>query len=433
MIYYDRLTRLYRYATMAESKDLGCQMNAYIEYLSGYTIAGMLALSSAISVASFMANSTLLPIAAIFTASCFILNLILFWQEFENILKLSENLTYSNAVPIFLTGCSSIIMYAFTVFSFFELGKTSYIVFLLFPTPLIHFISLCCSIGFFGLYIGDFIKMKQDGFNAFPLSEFLLGSLLTAVLISNPMYPICTFLLGSLLMYLSFDENTRLDKLCRIIAITASMVLSINGMGASLPTLYQFAETPIAISILKALSYIGLASLTICDAVFSRNAMNYILKNPPSYKSIPEYIALGLALCNAMANSQITADGKGYFNLDAWLGGAMSFIVMSNSTQKIAKETDIQLPLSSNANMAWALFFYNSTIYLTFSTWLFIYRPKAYKALSQLFSKPILARTTTPGSIAKASFLLGHVYLWSKMPNEEDSLTCQGTQTKIEV
>lgn len=391
-------------------------MNPYIEYLSGYTIAAMLALSSAISVASFMANSTLLPVAAIFTTSCFILNLILFWQEFENIIQLPNNLTASNAIPVFLTACSSIIMYAFTVFSFFELGKTSHIIYLLFPTPLIHFISLCCSIGFFGLYIGDFIEIKQAGLNQFPYSEFLFGSLLTAVLISNPAYPITLFCLGSLLMYYSFDKSTRMNKLCRIIAITSSMVLSINGMGSSLPTLYQFTKTPIAIFALKILSWIGLASLTICDALFSRNAMDYILKHSPTYNSIPEYTALGLAFCNAMANSQITADGKGYFNLDAWLGGAMSFIVMTNSTQKIAKQDDIKPPLSSNENMVWALFFYNSAIYLTFSTWLAIYRPKAYEALSRFFSKPILANTTTPGSITKASAFLGHLYLWSKMP-----------------
>jgi hypothetical protein len=293
---------------------------------------------------------------------------------------------------------------------------------LLFPTALIHFIALCCSIGFFGLYIGDFIDIKQAGLSRIPYVEFILGSLLTIVLISNPVYPIAYFCIGSLLIYLSLDKETRIDKLCRIIAITASMVLSINGMGSSLPTLYQFAKTPIAIFILKTLSWIGLASLTICDALFSRNAMDYILKNKPTYKSIPEYIALGLAICNAMANSQITADGKGYFNLDAWLGGAMSFIVMSNSTQKIAKEITIQPPLSSNENMVWALFFYNSAIYITFSTWLAIYRPKAYKMLSEFFSKPILSKTITPGSVAKASALLGHLYLWSKMPKEEDKL-----------
>lgn len=392
-------------------------MNQYIRYLSGYTLSVLIGVAAAASVACFMASSTSLPFAAVATLSCFLLNLLLFWQEFDHLLTLPQKLTWANAIPIFSIVCGSILTYTFTTFALFSLTNTFALAHMLFPSPVIHIIALASAIGCFEMYIDCFTNLVDNQFSKLPFKDLGLAMLLFGILLGSPVHPVPLFTASLLLI----GYMTSPERLLKTLAITASVFLSLNGLGASLPTLYRLAQSHLALYALKGISYIGLFALTLCDALYCRAAMHYILKHKLRYDSISSYLGLGLVTCNAIANSQITASGKGFFNLQALLGGYRSTLLMTKSTQNMAKKKAPQPPLSQDEHMAILLFFYNALWYTGIRIWLGVFRPATYRQLSRLLSKPILGNMMTTGGLAKMAMVSSHVYLWFHMPSKKRS------------
>jgi hypothetical protein len=390
-------------------------MHPYIEYLSGYTTALMLALFSGASVACFMSTNTFLPLAVFATFSCFILNIILYWQSLSHIIALPDKLTVTNAFSILLTTCASLIIYAFSVFSFIELGTTYPIIAILFPPLLIHFISFCCAVGSFALYIDDCINLKKQ---KIPLMVLFFSLILCGIILYPPPYPLICFSTLTVALYYVLEKK---QALC-ILAIATSMILSISGFGSGLAVLHSFANSQASLVLLQSISYIGLLSLTLCDAVYSYQAMQTFLDNIPTYQSFKEYLSLLFTTSNALANSQITASGKGFFCIEAWLGGAMSFIVMTNNTKELMTSTEKKPTIPTDENLPFLLLAYNTILYLAYKNWLFFYHRKTYSHLQCLLSKRSLGIKAS--SLIQFSFLSLHYSIWAnQIP--ETKLTSQ--------
>lgn len=351
-------------------------MKGHIEYLVGYSTALMVAISQSISVACYLIPNTHLLIALSSAACCFVLNLMLYWQSFSSILELPEKLTLSNLVPILLTTCCCLILYAFTVFSFAELSLMSPLIAQMFPLPSVHCIALGFSVASFGLYIDSCIELDLKNL---PFESLFWSSVLSYILLYST-YALPLFLLTGAFIYKKRDGHMLFQSL----AACASIVLCINGYGASLPLLYNFAKTKETLLVLKALSYLGIASLIICDALFNIEQVN---KYQKSNRKLSRVFS-PLILLNAVANSQITALGKGFACVEAWIGGIMSFVVMQNSTQELAnnagKSSKAPIPpFSNNDRDPYLLLLLNCIGVFTYSTWLRLFRPSAYMQLTR--------------------------------------------------
>lgn len=386
----------------------------YIEYLAGYTMALMLSLSAAISVASYMASNTSLPFMLVSTVSCLILNLILFWRSFDSILKLPEYLNKENTLPIFLTFNASIITYAFTLLTFFDLGASFPIIQIMFPLPLIHLIALGCAVGTFGLYIESCIKLGKTDISQQPLFEMIGGMLLTAAIIVFPDHALSLCVLLSLLTYITVG----LGKLFRVLAITASLLGSYNGMAGAMPLILSMANSYAAFQVLRALSLVGLSSLSICDALFSLDVVESVAESPPEFTKPAHYAFLGLAACNAAANSQITADGKGFFQIEALFGGLASLFTMIDSTKDIPNEKDPNPPFAPQKYLVISLFLYNYLLFKLYSSWLRFAHPSTHNVVASWFSKPVV-----PGIkrsiVATGALVAAHYTL---LPNEDHTI-----------
>ena len=98
----------------------------------------------------------------------------------------------------------------------------------------------------------------------------------------------------------------------KALAGTASITLCILGYGSSLPIIYQLARHHILQQMLMLASVVGLASLALCDAIYSTQVMDQAMKKikVKSFMS-PVGIFFGILISlNAIANSQITSAGK---------------------------------------------------------------------------------------------------------------------------
>ena len=128
-------------------------MNINYEYLFGYFVSLLLALSSAISVFVSLSHLAPMGLSLICALSCFFLNLVLFWRDFGNILK--KNKKKESLPAILLTLCASILMYAFTLLSIIELRQSSVLIYTMIPYELMHITAFANAVGTYGLYIED--------------------------------------------------------------------------------------------------------------------------------------------------------------------------------------------------------------------------------------------------------------------------------------
>lgn len=349
-----------------------------IEYITGYAVSLVLAGFSTVSVAVFLMQSAPMFITAICSTACFLLNLVLFWRTFPSI---RQNLQARNLgiLPKILSFCAASVIYAFSYFSFIELSASFKLAALLLSPSVIHLFSLCSAVGFYGLYIDSckdlFSKPLPSGL------YWLIPMGLSLTLTGSGQFD--SLVLLSVLMYL--QDGFKLIK--QNFAAFASISLCVYGYGAYLPALYSSISIPALRTAVYALTYTGMASLMLCDAIFSiENIKKFTNK---SYSSL----LTGAALLNALANSQLSAQGKGFFNMQAILSFTMSFVTMQNATREICEDKKKQLPPFTKSKVnPFAVALFNITLPLLWYNALNFIKPKTASAVLGMLQQPLLGK-----------------------------------------
>jgi len=356
------------------------------EYLLGYSISLLLALSSAISV--FVSLSLLAPIgiSIVCAFACFFLNLVLYWRDFGDILKSFQGKQSLSAV--ILTFCGSILMYAFTLLSITELRQSVMLIKTLIPDTLMHIVALANAMGTFGLYINDCNAIIDHGFD-----QKLLYALVYCISFALPhatqLLWVC---IVSMAIYLDaeHDELDGAEHLISNLASFASITLCVVGFSPSITLLYTSIQSIILQRFVQLVGYVGLIALGLCDIQFSVNEAKHFYQHAKRPESWGLTALLMLAVLNAVANSAISAGSYGLLSLNALLGASMSYMVMHNSMNTLYEDTAKQKPpFNQNYGSITHLLYLNIAIIFSYASWLKHYHYKTYQKINQSFSKPV--------------------------------------------
>ena len=377
------------------------------EYIAGYITALVIALFSTVSVTVFLLQSAPLWITITSSSACFLLNLLLFWRSFPDIKSgITDHNTHLLAKV--LTLCTSLVIYAFSYYSFIELTHAFTLASSLLNLPLIHIFSLLTAIGFYGLYIKDCQDAITQLKSAWDNPKTIKGThLLWLIALSAYLYLPFSFQTPLILLTLThiyLEHGTQ--ALIENTAGFASVALCILGYGAYLPVLYAQIASPQMKLVAQIIINIGMSSLIINDVLYS---INQARKNQDSPKSLGFFFLLALAVLNAVANSQLAAQGQG-FNIFALLSGGMSYLAMKNSLTDIYQDTEKQKPPYNTSGGAVHLLITN--IILTTGTFFCIrtFRPQLATQVSAYLHSQLFQHITH-GHAAIAGFIGLHAGL----------------------
>ena len=396
-------------------------MHILYSYLAGYATAFVLALFSAISVSVFLIPIAPPLVVALCTGSCFFLNLMLFWREFPSILESLSN-PKNSSLAKFTTLCSSLVIYAFSYFSFQALKLQFTFVDALLPLPLVHTFSLLSAVGFYGLYINDCTNVLKGLKTDFPKHVLWVVPLMLSFTLTPALQ---TSALALLLDYLFLHYDT--PKFHSILAAFASATLCVFGYGAYLPMLYAQITHPTLKLAAQLISAVGMLSLLLCDMFFSMKACGIFNAEPKEGFSGKLNLLKGLSVMNALANSQLSAQGKGFFSIGALMGGIMSYITMHNSVTRLYHDTEKkEPPYSPDSTAPLQLFGLHIVVASAYGLWLHVARPIQFSIIKRFLRQPILI-SATYGSIGLTGLISCHMGLASintppkkQLPLQED-------------
>ncbi|MEC7030292.1 MAG: hypothetical protein VXW87_01305 [Pseudomonadota bacterium] len=384
-------------------------MNIHYSYLAGYAIAFVLAMSSAISVSVFLLPIASPIIVVACTISCFFLNLVLFWRDFPNIASsFSDNkISY---LARFMTACSSAVLYTFSFFSFQELRMQSRFIKALMPIQMAHALSLLSAIGLYGLYIRDCSDALTTFRTHFPKHILWVTPLILSLVLPIPPLVQAVSLYG-LSSWLSFKYDSAQFR--DILAAFASITLCVFGYGAYLPLMYSQVTQTIPRLALQTVTMIGMCSLIICDLFFSiETCRKFKIKSTEKQLSILDFLK-SLSVMNAIANSQISAQGTGFFSIKAIMGGVMSYITMHNSVTELYNDTKKKAPPFHPDRFApLQLLGLHAVCATVYGIWLQLYRPIQMRLIKSYFAKKV-ALSATRGSLCISAIIGGHMALAS--------------------
>lgn len=361
------------------------------EYLAGYVTALVIALFSTVSVSVFLLKSAPLWVTIISSSACFLLNLLLFWRDFPSI----KSGIISQDTPLLaklLTLCTSLVIYAFSYFSFIELTQTFSVAASLINPALIHVFSLLTAVGFYGLYITDCKDAVNNLKSIWNNPKSIQNThLLWLIVLSSYLYlpfvfqtPLIILTLTNI--YLEHGKQACIENTAGF----ASIALCILGYGAYLPLLYvQITSPPIRL-LAQVILNTGMLSLVINDALYSITQTRKDQKVP---NKIGLLSLLVLAVMNAVANSQLAAQGQG-FNIFALLSGGMSFLTMKNSLTEIYQDSEKQKPPYNKNGGAFFLFIANTLIAIGGFFFLKSRTPQLAQQVSAFLSKQLLPKVT---------------------------------------
>ncbi len=377
-------------------------MRIQYTYLMGYAASFVLAAFSAVSVTLFLIPQVPPLFVILCSGSCFFLNLILFWRSFPSIISDIKKKSGGAQVKI-LTFCSSMVIYISSFYSFQELRQSFKIVDVLLPTPLVHAFSLLSALGFYGLYIQDCRRALED-----PPPVYLLWCIpLLLSLFLDPIAKIINICVICSYLYATQEKKVLVD----IFAAFSSSTLCIFGYGAYIPMACNSIANQLLRLAAKCVLSMGLLALIICDALFSIDACE---KFKPALSSSMGLMAMKiLAIMNALANSQLSAEGTGFLSLSALMGGVMSYITMDNSLVEIHQDSKkTSPPFAEDKDAPLQLMLFQLAVISIYTSWLHVCHPKQLGLIKAFFSKNVLL-STTRGSIALCSFIGCHMGLAS--------------------
>lgn len=314
--------------------------HSHKEYIWGYFVGLTLAIGATANVATFLIETILPPLAiTLCCLACFILNLILYWQSFPDILHTFKSLQHpttdlkTKILPLVLAVLACSVLHIFTYNSFIVLKEFSNILGALLPTPIVHLLTIMTSIGNLGLYIEDaktIINELLHGKNPLIPFEQILSSLILVVI--PILFPQLNPALMTSIACLAIWHLYDFLGLCRIIAVTATINLCISYFDA-FSIAYNITQIVWLQYLISFLAAMSLLSLFICDSSYGIGVMTKRSETKTNINNT-YYILLVLAFLNAVANAAISSHSA-LFNTPSIIGGIISFFTMKSSIQTL--------------------------------------------------------------------------------------------------
>lgn len=350
-------------------------MNDYLMYLSEYTVSLVFSLGLSAQVAAAICTQMPVGLSLPITATCFLLCLIYTWH-----IKPTER---SNSVFI-LAIFSAISSCLLILYGLLSLQQASFFIQEMLPLSLTYLLVIGVGMNIARLY---HLINRHPSCN---IQTITLSALLTATMILHPLLAPIAFVLTNLIAYNLCHPNTLIASL----VLTTTGLFYIKSYSIILPFIAPFTHLPLTYFACKALLTIGLAVLVWNTTQFSlTETENFFSRS--NKLTVTGVLMSTLSFIASIGFSQLTSPG--FFSMETVLGGALSFIHLSNSLHAIYNrkyQFDITMPS--------VLLVYNTLLLILYRSWLAWARPHILLELQSIFRQKIYRNISV-----KSIFCLG--------------------------